>query len=80
MTVTRIQYHPETGLAVFEGREGLPAGVVPRQMTSSGVTRPRLRGNLTGGTLSYTSSGEKTTFPVAIPRSCEFNTAGVGNL
>jgi hypothetical protein len=78
MTVTRIQYPQETGPAGHEGREGRPAGVVPEQATSSGVTRLRLRVNLNGGTLSYTSSGERTTFPVAIPRSCKLNTAGSG--
>lgn len=79
MTVTRIQYPPETGPAGHEDRAGLPAGVVPGQAPSSGVTPIRLRVNLNGITLSSTSSGERTTFPVAIPRSGKFNTAGVGN-
>jgi hypothetical protein len=78
MTVTRIQYPPETGPTGYEGRNGLPAGVVPEQATSSGVTRLRLRVNLTGDVVSYTSSGERTTFPVAIPRSCKLNPAGSG--
>jgi hypothetical protein len=78
MTVTRIQSPPETGLTGYEGRNGLPAGVVPKQAASSGVTRLRLRVNLTGDILSSTSSGERTTFPVAIPRSSKLNPAGSG--
>ena len=77
--MTMIQYQTDAGHRCLKDRAGQPWGVVREQAISSEVTCPWLRVNLTGGTLSYTSSGERTTFPVAIPRTCEFNTSGVNN-
>ena len=77
--MTMIQYPTETGHRCSKDRAEQPWGVVPKQAISPEVTRNRLQVNLTGNSLSYTSSGERTTFPVAIPRSCEFNTPGVNN-
>ncbi len=67
-------------MTVRDNGSGLPEGINPAEPDTTGLTLVRFLLQQIDGTLSYTSSGEGTSFTITVSRDAESNKSGVSEV